>query len=156
MELNYYDKKGERKTIECELRFLTPKLRVEILKFNNESQLAFKKFQKEVSEHVAKLKAERPELSDEELRREAELFTMTLLAGMTDAELRENNEKLQKTWRHNDEWTIRFFKMIVDYSKLSGEAKKLIGSEVDSEFWQNVDIGGIGKINSSFRRENSI
>jgi hypothetical protein len=164
--LNYYDSQtNEEKSIQFELRFLTPKLRAEIIKYDAQVQLAYKKKQKIiesidktklVDDFVQKLKKERPDISNEEILKETAMFSQKIITDISEEQVKENTKNMTDVWKHNDEWTIKFFQLIVNKFKLEEEDKKLITSDVNSDFWQNADIGKVAEINDSFRRKYQI
>ncbi|ROL55840.1 hypothetical protein D9V84_10530 [Bacteroidetes/Chlorobi group bacterium Naka2016] len=170
-ELEYYDGDGV-KTIPIHLKFLTPKLRVKIVQHDTASQLAFKKFEKEVlnketlkketeiqnkiNKRIEQLKKNNPNLTEEEIEFEKTKFLLEIIKDISEEELKEREETLIKNWTYNDEWNIKLFQIIVDSTKLNEEQKELIFSDPGSEFWINANIGRVVDINRYFRRTYSL
>ncbi len=169
--LEYYD--GEiRKEIPIRLKFLTPSLRVKIIQHDTATQLAFKKYEQEVlkqeafrreeelqtkiNQKIEEIKRTSPYISDEEVEIEKSKFLLELVKDITEEELKERETTLIKHWMYNDEWNIKFFKLIVDVSSLPEEHKRLILSSEDSDFWKNVNISKVTEINRFFRGTHSI
>ncbi|MFN3307240.1 MAG: hypothetical protein ACK42Z_08665 [Candidatus Kapaibacteriota bacterium] len=170
-ELEYYD--GDQiKSIPISLKFLTPALRVQIVKHDTASQIAFKKYEKEVlnaesvkketelqnklNKKIEQIKKSNPNLSEEEIELEKTKFLLEIIKDISEDELKAREETLIKNWAYNDEWNIRLFQIIVNTSKLTPEQKDLILSQPDSEFWNNVNIGKVVEINRYFRRTYSL
>ncbi|QLH52735.1 MAG: hypothetical protein CH6_0007 [Candidatus Kapaibacterium sp.] len=170
-ELEYYDGDGV-KTIPISLKFLTPSLRVQIVKHDTASQIAFKKYEKEIlnkealkketeiqsklNKKIEQIKKSNPNITEEEIEVEKTKFLLELIKDITEEELKEREETLIKNWAYNDEWNIKLFQIIVDPSKLNQEQKDLIFSEPKSDFWNNANIGKVVEINRYFRRTNSL
>lgn len=162
--INYTDKNGDDKSIDCQLKFLSPALRAEIIKFDMLTQLEFKKHQKELSsdqqtidnrakldKYIEELLANDPEISEDELAAKRNIFLTEIVSNLSEDDMKSNMETLIDTYKQNDEYTIKFFQLIVKKAGLSDNDKALICSDHTSDFWQNVDIKGVQIYNQSFR-----
>ncbi len=170
-ELEYYGGDG-MKSIPIHLKFLTPKLRVQIVQHDTASQLAFKNFEKEVlnketlkketeiqskiNKKIEQLKKTNPNLAEEEIELEKTKFLLEVIKDISEEELKEREAALIRNWAYNDEWNIKLFQILVDSTKLNEEQRKLIYSEPNSEFWANANIGKVVEINRYFRRTYSL
>lgn len=170
-ELEYYDGDG-LKSIPISLKFLTPALRVQIVKHDTASQIAFKKYEKEIlnkealrketetqkiiNKKIEQFKKTNPNPTDEEIELEKTKFLLEVIKDITEEELKEREETLTKNWAYNDEWNIKMFQIIVDATKLDKDQKQLIFSDPGSEFWNNANIGKVVEINRYFRRSYSL
>lgn len=170
-ELEYFDG-DEVKSIPITLKFLTPALRVQIVKHDTASQIAFKRFEQEVlskealkketeiqtkiNKKIEQIKKNNPNISDEEIELEKTKLLLELIKDITEDELKEREKTLISNWAYNDEWNIKLFQIIVDTSKLDEDQKKKILSEPNSDFWQNANIAKVVEINRYFRRTYSL
>ena len=162
--VNYTDMGGEDKSIDCKLKFLSPALRSQILKFDLLTQATIRKHQNDtkgettIPDNRAKLEVfvkelyeKNPDITEDELVARKNAFFAELVGEMSEEQMQANTDHLIETYGINDRFTIEFFQLLVKTTGLSPEDKDLILSNYDSEFWQNVDIRGVQIINESFR-----
>lgn len=138
-ELKYYDQQGNEQTIEVGVKFLTPRLRSELIKIDSESQKEYRVVQKKAKEQLGDIKSGDPAAIDEAIREkynanEAATNDMLALA--------------QLTWEWHDKTMLRMFRTIIDYNKIKEEHRSIINSD---EFINTVDVEGLKEIITSFR-----
>jgi hypothetical protein len=140
-ELKYYDKEGEEKSINLEIKFLTPKLRIELMKLDQASLKSMKAQQKKAKELMQEL--------DIDLSNPANIDVAMLQAVDSDkVDFNLVEEFSLATWKNHDDNLLSIVRTIINYKKLNADDRMLID---DNDFINYVDIEGLKEIVNSFR-----
>jgi len=142
-ELKYYDKEGEEKSINLEIKFLTPKLRIELMKLDQASLKSMKAQQKKAKELMQEL--------DIDLSNPANIDVAMLQAVDSDkVDFNLVEEFSLATWKNHDDNLLSIVRTIINYKKLNADDRMLID---DNDFINYVDIEGLKEIVNSFRNK---